>query len=318
MTKLAKAPQLPHPVPVLTRIAMPRLALALILSAFVFTGCSKKETVSASDSASASETVHPMRGIVREIRLAEDTVVIEHEDVPGYMPAMTMPFNIRDAGEFGKIHPGSAIAFELVTTTDASWIRGIRDIPEDSLKLPAPRPAPVSTTSTRVREGDAMPDFHLTDQQGRKIDKAAFAGKNLILTFIFTRCPIPDFCPRMSANFSELEKSISANPALKSDVRLLSVSIDPEFDTPAVLTEYATKYDAADSGVWSFATGSASETAALTKAFAVYTEQAGGTIEHGLCTAWIGPDGVVREIWRGNFWTPAEIMGALKSQTPKH
>lgn len=253
-----------------------------------------------------------MRGIVREIRPAEDTVVIEHEDVPGYMPSMTMPFNIRDAADFGKIHPGSSIAFELVTTADDSWIRGIRDIPEGSLKLPAPKLAPVSAASTRVREGDVIPDFHLTDERGRKIDKAAFTGKNLIVTFIFTRCPVPDFCPRMSTNFSELEKLIAADPLLKTDTRLLSISFDPDYDTPDVLAEYGAKYGATGSGIWSFASGSAAETAALTKAFAVYTEQAGGTIEHGLCTAWIDPDGIVRQIWRGNFWTPAQIVKALK------
>ncbi len=287
---------------------------SVVLFSLVFTSCSKPK--SASDS--ASDTVHPMRGIVREIRPAEDTVVIEHEEVPGYMPAMTMPFNIRDAAEFGKIHPGSAIGFEFVTTEDASWIRGIHDIPEASLKLPAPKPAPVSSTVSRVREGDAMPNFHLTDQQGREIDKATFAGKNLILTFIFTRCPVPDFCPRMSTHFAELEKAIAADPALKASTRLLSISFDPDFDTPAVLAGYAANYDAADSGIWSFASGSAADTAALTKAFAVYTEQAGGTIEHGLCTAWIGPDGVVREIWRGNFWNPATILKALNPKSTKH
>lgn len=295
---------------------MPRRLLlpSLILSGVVFTGCSKKE----SEPPPTSPTVHAMRGIVREIRPSEDTVVIEHEDVPGFMPAMTMPFNIQDAAEFGKIHPGSAIAFELVTTADDSWIRGIRGIPADSLHLPVPKPTLDSQVSTRVREGDTMPDFQLLDQQGREIHKAGFAGKNLLLTFIFTRCRVPDFCPRMSENFSQLEKLISADPALNADTRLLSISFDPDFDTPSVLAEYATAYGAADSGIWSFATGKAAETEALTKAFAVHTGQTGGTIEHGLCTAWIGPDGIVREIWRGNFWKPAQIMEALKSKSPKH
>lgn len=288
--------------------------IALALSPLVFTACSREKPKT--EKSAAGTAVHPMRGIVREIRPAEDTVVIEHEDVPGYMPSMTMPFNIRDAAEFGKIHPGSAISFELVTTQTESWIRAIKDVPADSLKLPEPKPAPKSSVSTRVREGDAMPEFQLTDQHGKSLDKAAFAGKNLLVTFIFTRCAVPDFCPRMSSQFSELEKSVLADPRLKDDVRLLSISFDPEFDTPAVLTAYAGKYATKDANIWSFATGSEAQIDKLIKAFAVHTELDGGTISHGLCTAWIAPDGTIRQIWRGNAWKPAEVLEAVRSTSP--
>lgn len=289
--------------------------IALALSPLAFTACSREKPQT--ESATAGTTVHPMRGIVREIRPAEDTVIIEHEDVPGYMPSMTMPFNIRDAAEFGKIHPGSAIAFELVTTQTESWIRGIKDVPAASLKLPEPKPALKSTASTRVREGDAMLEFQLTDQHGKTFDKATFAGKNLLVTFIFTRCAVPDFCPRMSEQFSELEKSVLADPALKDKVRLLSISFDPAFDTPAVLTDYAGNYATKDAGIWSFATGSEVQIDKLIKAFAVHTELDGGTISHGLCTAWIAPDGTIRQIWRGNAWKPAEVIEAVRSNSPK-
>jgi len=254
-----------------------------------------------------------MRGIIREVQPADSTVVIEHEDVPGFMPAMTMPFNLRNEADFEKLTPGKAVEFELVTTDDDSWIRNIRGIDVSSVKLPEKKKvaAVKGKKSTRLDEGDHMSDFKLTDQNGKTINRESFAGKDLLVTFIFTRCAVPDFCPRMSSHFAEIESAVMDDPDLADRVRLLSISFDPEYDTPEVLKKYSEKHSVKPD-LWTFASGSASQTEELTRAFAVYTETADGTINHGLTTAWIGPDGTVRKLWRGNAWKPEEVLEALR------
>lgn len=261
-----------------------------------------------------------MRGIVREVHPEDGSVIIDHEDVPGFMPAMTMPFNVKDEGLFKTLQPGGAVAFELVTTDDASWIREVHSISGDDLILEEkkpPSPDAAKGRLLRLKEGDVVQPFLLVDQSGANIDNTTFTGKDWVVTFIFTRCAVPDFCPRMSTHFAELEKAILADPALKSQVRLLSISFDPEYDTPEVLKDYAAHY-AADSDVWHFASGTPEQTKALTSAFAVFTEHADGTINHGLTTAWIGPDGTVRQIWRGNAWKSTDILEALQSPHPNN
>ena len=283
-----------------------------------FNGCSRIESPAASD-----ETVYPMRGVVREVRQDDASVVIEHEDVPGFMPAMTMPFNVRDEALFDQLKDGEAIAFELVVKGTSSWIRQIAATDASTLVLAPKRasaegasPNAAQLKSMRLSEGDLMPDFRLLDQLGHEITPQTFTGHDLVVTFIFTRCPLPDFCPRMSSHFAELEKSVLEDPKLRSQVKLLSISIDPEFDTPNVLKEYAAHYSHSDGELWRFAAGTQAQTDRLTQAFSVHTESSGGTINHGLCTAWIGSDGIVHQIWRGNGWEPADVLSAIKSPPP--
>lgn len=273
---------------------------------------------SSEEAETADEKVYPMRGIVRAVEQEDGSVIIDHEDVPGYMPAMTMPFNVKDEALFETLQPGSAFAFDLVTTDDSSWIRNVRGISGDDLKLKERKPAIAGANEgrlPRLKEGDEVAPFVLVDQSGAEIDNSTFQGKDWLVTFIFTRCAVPDFCPQMSSHFAEVEKAILADPQLKSSVRLLSVSFDPEFDTPEILKGYAESYGAS-SEFWNFAVGTPKQTKELTSAFAVFTEHADGTINHGLTTAWIGPDGKVRQIWRGNAWKPADIVEALQSTIP--
>jgi len=277
-----------------------------------FAGCSERDP-GEDENLKDGNPVYEMRGIIREVQPADSTVVIEHEDVPGFMPAMTMPFNLRNEADFEKLTPGKAVEFELVTTDDDSWIRNIRGIDVSSVKLPEKKKvaAVKGKKSTRLDEGDHMSDFKLTDQNGKTINRESFAGKDLLVTFIFTRCAVPDFCPRMSSHFAEIESAVMDDPDLADRVRLLSISFDPEYDTPEVLKKYSEKHSVKPD-LWTFASGSASQTEELTRAFAVYTETADGTINHGLTTAWIGPDGTVRKLWRGNAWKPEEVLEALR------
>lgn len=158
-----------------------------------------------------------------------------------------------------------------------------------------------------------MPAFSLTNQEGEAITVETFRGQPFILTFIFTRCPIPNFCPRMTNNFSELQNLIETGDGAVARTRLLSITLDPEFDTPQILKEYGA-HSNADPKVWNLATGSSEQIDKLTQSFSVYRQTEGGTISHGLATALVSPDGKVVKIWRGNGWTPSEVIAAIRAE----
>jgi protein SCO1/2 len=251
-----------------------------------------------------------VRGIVRA-PYADGTISIEHEPIPNFMPAMTMPF-YADQAEAGNLKPGDRVEFEFRVgeRSRATKFRPLGRAPEvPPRETGAVAPA---VSRRRLREGDAVPPFTLVDQDGRTMTEGDLRGHATVMTFIFTRCPVPEFCPLMAKKFQSLQSTL-ANGSDK--VRLLSISIDPEHDVPAVLREYGQSLGA-DFGRWRFATGSAAEVQALTKLFAVRTERNSGSLDHTLATALIGPDGTVTEIWRGNAWKPEEVLAKIQSPRP--
>ncbi len=277
------------------------------------TSCSRSEP---SASTSPGATTYEVRGVVRAVEREDSTLIIEHEEIPGYMPSMTMPFTVKAGEDVEGVETGEAVSFEFVVTGDDSWIQRVRPVDPATVHLPEKAGVPVAAAPKikRLEEGDRLPDFELTDQKGRAIDAGTFDGKSLVLTFIFTRCPVPNFCPLMSSHFKTLEERIKQSPALAGRTHLLSISFDPEHDTPEVLADYAAVHTD-DGDFWRFACGQPAEVEKLTRAFSVYTETANGTINHGLCTALVEADGTIRRIWRGNFWKPDEVIEAL-GETP--
>lgn len=257
------------------------------------------------------------RGLVRGTTPDHKTLEIEHENIPGFMSSMTMPFVARDESEIAQIQAGDAISFRLNVTQQDSWIDRVAKIDPARLHLPAPKPtlspSAEGATRNRLHEGDEMPVFQLRDPDGKSVTLESFSGHPLVLTFIFTRCPIPNFCPRMSQNFAELQKAIQAASGSVAETRLLSISFDPEFDTPEVLKQYA--QDAGgDPAIWTFATGEPTEIQSLTKAFSVLVQPESGTISHSLATALIDRKGGIEKIWRGNAWTPAEVLHEIAAE----
>lgn len=258
---------------------------------------------------SADLRQYEVRGIVREPLSDNGKLMVEHEDVPGLMPAMTMPFTVRDGAEARDLKPGDGVVFTLSIGEGQASISKIRKTDSASIKLPTPFPRRegAGAPARRVKEGDLWPDFTLTDQNGEPLVPADLAGHYTLLNFVFTRCAVPDFCPLMTRNFSEIASALAAD-GVGDKVRLLSVSFDPA-DTPDVLRQYAE----ANKAGWTFATGQPDEIEKLTHAFAVRVEQEGGTYNHGLCTALIGPDGRILQLWRGNGWKPPEVLDALRA-----
>ncbi len=242
-------------------------------------------------------------------------IEIQHENIPGFMPSMTMPFSARDRKETDDLKTGDAISFRLTVTEKDFWIDHVVKIARKDVQLPESRPAPATAQdqSPRLHEGDRMPSFSLTDQDGKSITLDTFRGQPLVLTFVFTRCAIPNFCPRMSHNFADLQSTIKTYLGALAKTRLLSITLDPKFDTPEILKQYG-EHEGADPEIWTFATGAPAEIDALTQAFSVYVQTEGGTISHGLATALVAPDGTILKIWRGNAWTPREVAAEIRAQ----
>lgn len=285
--------------------------IALMCAALLLAGCGKKE-----ESTGDQVRHYEARGMVRNTPPDHKTLEVEHEDIPGFMPSMRMPFIVREAKEIANVQIGDAISFRLNVTQRDSWIDRVKKIDTTQLHLPTPNPGlsrPAGAeTRDRLHEGDMMPGFQLRNQDGKPLTLETFRGHPFVVTFIFTRCALPNFCPRMSQNFSELQKAIQASSDSRAAARLLSISFDPQFDTSEVLKQYA-QHAGADSAIWTFATGFPAEIQSLTTAFSILVQPESGTISHSLATALIDRDGKIARIWRGNGWTPTEVMLAIKA-----
>ena len=284
---------------------------AALLLALLVAGCGKSDPAGG-----AGGREFTVRGIIRGVSPDRSTVDIQHEAIPDFMPTMTMPFTLRDAKDASGFQVGDAVSFRLVVDDKEALIDNIRRIDAGQLDLPSPtpEPRPSGQTSARLRAGDMMPPFQLTDENGETIDANSFRGRPFILTFIFTRCPIPNFCPLMNRNFAEVQNAIRDASGPMGEARLLSISFDPEFDTPAVLKETA-KHEHADPAIWSFATAPKPQIDQLTKSFAVAVQPEAGTISHSLATALVDANGRITEIWRGNGWKPGEVIEKLRETT---
>jgi protein SCO1/2 len=279
-------------------------AFCLILA---IAGCDRSQT------ADTSARSYQVRGVVRGFAPDRTTVSIQHEDVPGFMPSMTMPFSVKDQKDIAGLKIGDGIAFRMTVTDEDLFLDQVKKIPATDVHVAEPTPtANVSSKATaRLREGEIVPFFGLTNQDGKRVTLDTFRGQSFVLTFIFTRCPVPNFCPRISQNFSELQEAIKSENGAAGKTRLLSITLDPQFDTPEILKSYA-QHQKADPDIWTFVTGESAEIDHLTQSFAVFVQPEGGTISHGLATALIGPDGTVIKIWRGNAWKPSEVIDELR------
>jgi protein SCO1/2 len=255
------------------------------------------------------------RGVVRGFSPDRSAIEIQHENIPGFMPSMTMPFVSRNPKEITNLRTGDAISFRMTVTQKDFWIDNVKKIRREEVNVAEPKQTSSVSTErdARLKEGDEMPPFSLTNQNDERISLDTFRGQPFVLTFVFTRCSVPNFCPRMSNNFEELQTAIKAGSGTTATTRLLSVTLDPNYDTPKILSDYAA-FHHADSKIWTFATGDEKEIDSLTRAFSVYRQTEGGTISHGLATALINRDGRVERIWRGNAWTPAEVTEAIQAE----
>jgi protein SCO1/2 len=296
---------------------MRRLLASSLLALLVLAGCHSGQKAPTQPSSSQNFKVYHLRGKVVSTDAAKGEVTLNHEAIPGLMEAMTMPYKLKDASILGELHPGDVITADVLVSPDPDADYLLDHIVVVAQAKPDYRPAAVYHVPA---PGDPVPDFKLRNQDGRPIHLGQFHGKTLLVTFIYTRCPSPEFCPHVTRNFAALEKQLAANPALYSKTHLLSVSFDPEHDTLERLRAYGASYIGSGAkrafAHWDFAVPEKPVLAEMAKFFDLgMTSEADSTITHTLSTTLIGPDGKVARFYPGNEWTPEQLLADVKQLT---
>ena len=242
-------------------------------------------------------------------------IFIHHERIPGYMNEMTMPFNVKPGESLAEVKAGDPVEFVFTLQNQSSYVSSFRTIQEEELKgaiTETQQSTELAGETTLLNVGDKLPDASLYDQDGQEFGFAQLEGRLVLFTFIYTECPVPDFCPLMSMNLKQVKASLPPNAAQK--LTLVSISFDPENDTAPVLRAYGQRYTP-DFEQWKFVSGSKSTIDDLTAQFSILTQFSGGQITHNLQTILAGPDGTILNIWSGNRWTIGEVVEAiLKAQ----
>lgn len=291
-------------------------AVAAVCVLMALAGCAKKEAAAAAPTQATvpGEVRHPLKGEILQADAERTVLIVTHDEIKGYMPAMTMEFKVTKA-DVANAKPGQRIRGELVERDGDYFLEKIW--PDDTVTvstLDAAAKALAQDTAIRGKEayreiGENLPTFTLLDQEGRTISANRFRGKRVVLNFIFTRCPVATMCPAATSKMAQLQKA--AREAGAKDFELVSISLDPEFDTPGVLRDYA-EVRGLDLANWSFLTGPDAAVRHLLAQLGVIREFEGATIKHTLATVLIDEQG--RIIYRadGSNWQIDDFVRRLK------
>lgn len=276
-----------------------RLVLtSLMLFLAVFTGCNHTKK-------------YPLQGEVVAKNTATSEITVDHKDIPGFMAAMTMPYRVKDPAVVQELQPGDKIVAEVVVGKDPSdyWLEDVRITDESGRSQGKPAAAP-----QMLMPGARVPDIALVNQDGRTIHFSDFGGKALLVTFVYTRCPMPNFCPRLSSQFARIHNELKKNPGDYGKTHLLSISFDPKYDTPAVLRKYGLAYldgDASGFSHWDFASTNPADLRRLAEAFGLAYQEEGNQISHTMSIVLVAPDSTVEKFWFTD-WTWTELMESLQ------
>jgi len=254
---------------------------------------------------------YELRGQVLAVDASRQEITIKHDDIRGFMPGMTMPFRVESAALLQGRKPGELIRATLVVEDDRAFLTNI----QSTGHAPLAEPIPDRPRIDLLNPGDEVPDSRFVDEHGRARTLADWRGQVLAITFIYTRCPVPDFCPRMDRQFAEVQQAVAGDSTLHGRVRLLSISIDPDFDTSAVLAAHAKK-TGADPATWSFLTGTRADVerfAARVGVSIVPDADSAPEILHNLRTAVVDGNGRLVKILSGSDWTVAELLGEIRN-----
>ncbi len=275
---------------------------ALLLAGILVCGCARE-----------APRTYPIHGQILSISSPTTDgrveITLQHDDIRGFMPAMTMPYALGNASDAAALATGDVI--------DATLVVNGSDVHLEKVRKTGHAPLPADAKPVRIMDvlqpGDLVPDDSFIDQTGTTRKLSDWRGHALAVTFVYTRCPLPDFCPAMDRGFSALQKAIKNDPRLSARVHLVTVSFDPARDTPAVIRRHA-EATGADPALWSYGTGDESAIAHLTSRFGVSTIAGeADTITHNLRTAIVDPDGRLVTIYSGNDWTPDHLLNDLRA-----
>jgi protein SCO1/2 len=258
---------------------------------------------------------YELTGQILAIKPEKNEVLVKHDDIKGFMPAMTMSYKVKEPALLTGRKEGDLIKATLVVGEVDAYLSSLNVTGHRALDAPAP----VSDVPHILEPGEPVADALLVDQGGKPMPLSSLRGHRVALTFVYTRCPLPDYCPLMEKNFTAVQSAVKGKPAL-ADVRLITVTMDPEYDTPAVLKPHALDLGA-DPAIWSYATGEPAEVKRFAEQFGIHFERDanGWQLIHNLRTAVIDADSKIVKIESGNFWKPADLVADLeKTPAPRH
>jgi len=255
-----------------------------------------------------------LRGEVLGKDPATNEIKVKHGDIAGFMPAMTMSFKVKNPRLVQELQPGDKIAAELVVAGDDYWLENVR-ITDQSGRRTAKAPA----SPHLLAVGEPVPRLPLTNQDGKTFRLSDFKGKAVLVTFIYTRCPMPTFCPRLSSQFARIHDALKKTPDYYRKTHLLTISFDPKYDKPPVLRKYGLAYldnDPSGFAHWDFASTTPGDLRQLANAFGLEYIEEDNQISHTMNIVLIAPDGTVARYW-STKWTAAELENALREQATK-
>jgi protein SCO1/2 len=280
-----------------------RFFLAFALSvALVSVACTSK----------SDQRTYTLQGQVLAINGNQAT--IKHEEIKGFMAAMTMPYKVADPKLLTGVVPGDLINATLVVLPNDAYVTEVNKVGTAPLEKPQSEASPPASSGFELlKPGEAVPDAQFVDQDGKKRAFSSFKGSPVVITFIYTKCPLPTFCPLMDRHFAAMQTTLKTDPAFKN-VHLVSVSFDPITDTPPVLKKHARELKA-DPARWTFLTGKRDDIDQFAARFGVSVTRSPEDqrdITHNLRTAIIDADGKLVTVYTGNEWTPAQVLMDLK------
>ena len=263
-------------------------------------------------------------GVVKSVHRETGLVNIRHEEIPGFMRAMTMPFTIKDRESLEDLYPGDEVEGTLRVAKENGEVKDY-ELLDLVVSRPATRPPdtgrPGETTLAPkvLQPGETVPNFAMTDQNGRPFQLSDLRGHVVALTFVYTSCPLPNFCPLMDKRFRELADRLGGVPSKAEKVRLVSVSFDPEHDTPEVLSKHA-KLRGAKPPLWTYAVASHPELAKVSGALGLSYAPAKQEIVHNLSMALIDAQGKLIALETGTAsrdWKAADLVKTIYAHLPE-
>lgn len=284
------------------------LIASICIVTFLLISCSKQEQKQ------TDLVTFPLKGEVVEIDTAKNRVMIAHEEIPDYMMAMTMPFKVKNPALLKGLQVGDSISGTLAVSRTESWLETITVV--GKYEMPDPQLVAGAITARMFKTGDELPTDVYVNQDGKEIRLRGFKGKAVAITFIYTRCPLPDYCILMSNNFGKLQKLLASESSLNGKWHLITISFDPKFDTPKMMKEYGKSYKA-DFATWDFVTDPDTTGKAIMKLAdglgLTYENDEGGLIAHNLRTVILDTEGKIVKVIQGNEWTAKDVFADIKA-----
>ena len=299
-----------------------RVFLAAVFAAglFILPSSCRKHTDSAPDfqshPAAANVKRYSLHGTVLATSAPTGEITIKHGDIPGFMPAMTMPYKLKNPDDAQRLRAGDEISADVLVPSDSDdYLLDKIFVGASGRALP-PRTIPPH----QLMIGEQVPDVPLVNQDGRTIRLGEYRGKAVLVTFIYTRCPMPKACPLITSHFAKVNAMLSRNPRAYASSHLISISLDPIYDKPSVLRQYGLAYlddNAAAFSHWEFADTTPDDLKRLAAAFGLQYSEENNQITHTMQTTLIGPDNKVAQVWPGSGWDPNDVAHAVEAVAMK-